>query len=84
MCKVAPSMVSVATKRGISVIHQSTALLISTSVYIYTTPVVEIRSTHFVAMLTIYGVTSHSLQNPSLNSKQVSNNKRLNQPTIIT
>ena len=61
-------------------------------IYIYTTPVVEIKSamlwyitdiSRFVATLTIYGVTSHIPRNPYLNSKQVSNNKRLNQPTII-
>ena len=67
-------------------------------IYIYTTPVVEIKSAalwyipdiprqtdipRFVATLTIYGVTSHIPRNPYLNGKQVSNNKRLNQPTII-
>ena len=61
-------------------------------IYIYTTPVVEIKSAAlwyitdipcFVATLTIYGVTSHILRNPYLNGKQVSNSKRLNQPTII-
>ena len=37
MCEVKPYMVSVATKRGISVIYHSAALLISTTgvVYIY-------------------------------------------------
>ena len=37
MCEVTPCMVSVATKRGISVIYHSAALLISTTgvVYIY-------------------------------------------------
>ena len=63
------------------------------SIYkLYTTPVVEIKNAvlwyitdipRFVATLTIYGVTSHIPRNPYLNGKQVSNNKRLNQPTII-
>ena len=45
MCEVTPCMVSVATKRGISVIYHSAALLISTIgvVYIYV-PLLHLRS----------------------------------------
>ena len=35
MCEVTPYMVSVATKRGISVIYHSAALLISTTGVVY-------------------------------------------------
>ena len=35
MCEVTPYMVSVATKRGISVIYHSVALLISTTGVVY-------------------------------------------------
>ena len=62
----------------------------TTARYIYT--MVEIKSAalwyitdipRFVATLTIYGVTSYIPRNPYLNGKQVSNNERLNQTTII-
>ena len=82
------------------VVHDTPSLpfevVCESGIYIYTTPVVEIKSAalwgklwhitdipRFVAALTIYGLTSHIPRNPYLNGKQVSNNKRLNHPTII-
>ena len=38
---------------------------------------------HALWLCLLYGVISHILQNPYQNGKLVSNNKRLNQPTII-
>ena len=79
MREVTPYMVSVATKCGISVIYHSLRwYIIYHSKLWYITDI-----TWFVATLTIYGVTSHIPRNPYLNGKQVFNNKRLNQPTII-
>ena len=41
------------------------------------------RNTTSVSTMPNYGVISHIPRNPYLNGKQVSNNKCLNQPTVI-